>query len=92
VRHALAARLVATLLAISPAFADYQGIPACPRGTAVEAIVDQDYAACMSKQRSAARCGPDRSTQRCVSQPGAAEQQRCPTGFFLRDERCFPIR
>ena len=82
----------AALIAASPASADYQGSPACPRGTVYEAVVDQAYAACMSKERSAARCGPDRSTGRCASQPGAAEHLRCPRGHFLRDERCFPIR
>jgi hypothetical protein len=66
------------------------GLPA--RDTVYEAVGDQAYAACMSKERSAARCGPDRSTGRCASQPGAAEHLRCPRGHFLRDERCFPIR
>lgn len=80
------------LIAASPAAADYQGSPACPRGTVYEAVIDQTYASCMSKQRAVERCGSDRSTQRCVSQPGAAEYLRCPRGMFLRDERCFPIR
>jgi hypothetical protein len=84
--------LSAALIAAPPAVADYQGIPACPRGTVHEAIVDQAYTSCMSKQRSAARCAPDRSTQRCVSQLGAAEHLRCPRGTFLRDDRCWPIR
>ena len=91
-RRHLSAWLSAALLAASPAAADYQGSPACPRDTVYEAVVDQAYAACMSKQRSAERCGPDRSTQRCVSQPGAAAYLRCPRGTFLRDERCWPIR
>jgi hypothetical protein len=90
--RACAAALGAALIATSPAAADYQGSPACPRGTVYEATVDQDYASCMSKQHSAERCAPDRSTWRCVSQPGAAEYLRCPRGHFPRDERCWPIR
>jgi len=90
----LLAATTAVLIAAVPVTlrADYQGMPACPRDTAYEAVVDQAYAACMSKERSAARCGPDRSTGRCASRPGAAEHLRCPRGHFLRDERCWPIR
>jgi len=75
--------------------AQYQGPPACPRDTVYEVVPDPDYASCLRRileQRSTERCPPDRSVQRCTSQPGAAEHLRCPRGMFLRDDRCWPIR
>ena len=75
--------------------ADYQGPPACPRGTVHEVDVDPVHASCLRRileRRSTETCPPDRSVARCVATPGAADYLRCPRGMFLRDERCWPIR